>query len=899
MAKAAKDKSSQHTPMMQQYFRIKQDHPTEMVFYRMGDFYELFYDDAKQASELLDITLTARGKSGGQPIPMAGIPYHAAEGYVARLVKFGKSIAICEQVGDPATSKGPVERKVVRVVTPGTLTDEAYLEERRDNLICAVFQQNQQYGIATMELSSGRFHVLEAPDQDSLMAEIERLSPAELLLSEDSLLLEHFKERAGTRKLPPWNFDYEIAERSLLKQFKTKSLQGFGCDEMEAAIVAAGCLLNYAKDTQRSELPHITSVSPEIRDEALLLDAATRKNLEIDTNLMGGHQFTLAALMDSCGTAMGSRLLRRWLNRPIRDKNKLEARQQAIAELISNYLYEDLSIPLKQVGDIERILARVALGSARPRDLARLRDTFALLPDIQHLMASSQCQELNTLKVEISEFPELSDTLNKAVIENPPVVIRDGGVIAEGYDSELDELRGISENAGQFLVDLETREKERTGLSTLKVGYNRVHGYFIELSKQQSEQAPAEYIRRQTLKSTERFITPELKEFEDKALSSKSRALAREKALYEQLVADLAEQLIPLRRSANGLAQLDVLVCFAERAISLNLVAPTLCEEVIIDIAAGRHPVVEDLINDPFVPNNAHLTPKNSMMIITGPNMGGKSTYMRQVALIALLAHTGSYVPAESATIGILDRIFTRMGSSDDVAGGRSTFMVEMTETANILNNATHQSLVLMDEVGRGTSTFDGLSLAWASAEHLAATNSLTLFATHYFEMTQLPELQENVSNVHLTATEHDDHIVFMHSVQQGPASKSYGLQVGQLAGVPVSVIKSAKQKLADLEAASLNLQKSDSSTKAQSNPQPSENSEAKSTKVAETTAASPQPVTDGGVELSPEEVLLQSDMFLSPINNEIMKIVSTLDPDNTTPREALDTIYKLHKASK
>jgi len=879
MAKAAKDQSSQHTPMMQQYFAIKKEHPNELVFYRMGDFYELFYDDAKLASELLDITLTARGKSGGQPIPMAGIPYHAAEGYVARLVKFGRSIAIAEQVGDPATSKGPVERKVVRVVTPGTLTDEAFLEERRDNLLCAINSQDQKFGIATMELSSGRFHVLEAPDQESLLGEIERLSPAELLVSEDSVLIDVFSERVGLRKLPPWNFDFETAQRLLTKQFKTQSLQGFGCDDMPMAVIAAGALLSYARETQRSELPHITSLAPEIRDESLLMDAATRRNLEIDSNLMGGHQFTLAALMDRCGTAMGSRLLRRWLNRPIRNKDQLNNRQSAIQILTENYLFEDLLSVLKQIGDIERILARVALGSARPRDLARLRDTFNLLPDIQHFLAEDSTALLASLKKQISEYPELSDLLTRAIHENPPVVIRDGGVIAEGYDAELDELRGLSENAGQFLVDLETREKERTGLSTLKVGYNRVHGYFIELSKQQSDQAPTEYIRRQTLKNTERFITPELKEFEDKALSSKSRALSREKALYEELVSKLAERLSELKTTASAISELDVLVSLAERTVSLNLVRPSLSEETGIQISAGRHPVVEDLLDDPFVPNSTELSQTNSMMIITGPNMGGKSTYMRQIALITLLAHTGSFVPAESANIGTIDRIFTRMGSSDDVAGGRSTFMVEMTETANILNNATQQSLVIMDEVGRGTSTFDGLSLAWASAEHLAKLGSLTLFATHYFEMTELPSLFEHTSNVHLTATEHDDHIIFMHSVQNGPASKSYGLQVGQLAGVPPSVIQSAKAKLAELESERVSITSSDNQTAVQ-NELPPATEIAEPTKIDE---ANDDP--------------FQTDMFLSPVNDKVLKLLEALSPDDLTPRQALEALYNLKDA--
>ena len=838
--------------MMQQYLKIKAEHPEQLVFYRMGDFYELFYDDAKRASQLLDISLTARGKSGGEPIPMAGIPFHSADGYIAKIVRAGESVVICEQIGDPATSKGPVERKVVRIVTPGTLSDEAFLDEGRDNILLAIQQHGDSYGISLVDISSGRFGLLECEGSEAVLAELERLKPAEILYSDDGDIRQLLEGRKGLRPQAPWHFEQESAVRALCQQFNTQDLSGFGCDHLELAIGAAGCLLQYAKDTQRSALPHLRRIQVEQRSSTVVLDAATRKNLEIDVNLAGGRDNTLASVIDLTSTPMGSRLLRRWLNQPLRDLSVLKQRQAAISWLLNDYHFEALEPSLTQIGDVERILSRVALRSARPRDLERLRDSLAVLPELQRQLESTEAPLINQLAEQISEFPEISALLARAIIDNPPVVIRDGGVIAEGYDAELDELRNISENAGDYLLQLEQKERQRTGVATLKVGYNRVHGYYIELTKAQALEAdiPAEYVRRQTLKNAERFITPELKTFEDKALSAKSRALTREKALYDQLIEQLAEELSPLQDSAQATAELDVLTNLAERAEKLELTAPNLVDRAGIQIEAGRHPVVESVLDSPFVANDLQMDPKRRMLIITGPNMGGKSTYMRQTALIVLLAHIGSYVPAASATIGIVDRIFTRMGSSDDLAGGRSTFMVEMTETANILHNASERSLVLMDEVGRGTSTFDGLSLAWSCAEFLARqVKAFTLFATHYFELTSLPELITGVDNVHLTALEHQDRIVFMHEVQQGPASQSYGLQVAQLAGVPSNVISNAKQKLVELE----------------------QNSQQDS---------GPTPV--------------QSDMFINPPAHPAVDQLKSLNPDDLSPREALDLLYQL-----
>ncbi|GAB5450606.1 MAG: DNA mismatch repair protein MutS [Halioglobus sp.] len=840
--------------MMQQYLAIKAGHPHDLVFYRMGDFYELFYDDARRAAELLDITLTARGKSGGEPIPMAGVPYHAAEGYLARLVKGGVSVAIAEQIGDPATSKGPVERKVVRVVTPGTLSDEALLEERVENLLLAVFQQQKDFGIAYMDLSSGRFRVLEVSGEEALSGELERLNPAELLYHE-SIHNPAITARTGARSQPAWEFDLEAARRALNTQFQTHDLQGFGCDDLELGLCAAGCLLQYVKDTQRGNLPHIRDLRQERRDESVILDAATRRNLEIDTNLTGGDSNTLLSVMDRAITAMGSRMLRRWLHRPLTEIHVLRRRQDAIHALCENYYFEPVRAALKPVGDMERILTRVALRSARPRDLTRLHSSLMALPQLASELAHCDSPLLTALTQSAGEYPQLCALLQSAVIDNPPVVIRDGGVIAEGYDEELDELRRISTGAGDYLLEIERREREHTGISTLKVGYNRVHGYYIEISKAQAEQAPAEYVRRQTLKNAERFITPELKEFEDKALSSKSRALAREKALYEALLESVNEELAPLQDTAAAVAEIDVLANLAERAEALSLCQPEFVADEVFEVEAGRHLVVEQVLEEPFIANDTLLDNNRRMLLITGPNMGGKSTYMRQNAVIALLAHIGSYVPASRARLAPIDRIFTRIGSADDLAGGRSTFMVEMTETANILHNATPRSLVLMDEVGRGTSTFDGLSLAWAAAVELArSVRAFTLFATHYFELTSLPETCPTMANVHLDATEHEDHVVFLHNIQEGPANRSYGLQVAKLAGIPAAVLEAARDKLAELERgkpAAMSVQ---------------------------TNAHSPA----------------QDDLFSTAQPHPVVETLQALDIDDLSPREALARLYQL-----
>lgn len=856
---SSQSENQTHTPMMQQYLKLKAEHPNDLVFYRMGDFYELFFDDAKKASQLLDVTLTARGKTNGNPIPMCGVPFHAAEGYLAKLVKQGVSVAICEQIGDPATSKGPVERAVVRVLTPGTLSDEALLDDRSDNLLAALYLLDGQYGIATLDMSSGRFQLSQVSDVHELHSELQRLNPVEILISEELPRIDWLEQCKGLRTQAPWLFDWDGANRLLNQQLGTKDLNAFGCSHLSAAICAAGCLLQYAKDTQRGNLPHIQSISVENREDGVALDAASRRNLELDTNLNGGQENTLFDVLNNTATSMASRLLRRWLNRPLRQLTALNARQQSIAELQNNYLYEALNGHLKQVGDMERILTRVALNSARPRDLTRLLSSIAVLPQINTVLKSNDHEHIKQLLEEAKPLPHLVDLLDRAIIENPPMVIREGGVIADGYDKELDELRALNNNAGEFLLAMEEREKKATGIANLKVGYNRVHGYYIEISRGQSDKAPVEYIRRQTLKNAERFITPELKEFEDKALSAKSRSLSREKQLYAELLETLNQDLNCLQNCASALSEIDLLATLAERAHSLNFCQPELTDQPGIDIQGGRHPVVEQVLTEPFIANDLQMNAERKMLIITGPNMGGKSTYMRQAALIVLLAQIGSFVPATSAKIGLVDRIFTRIGSSDDLAGGRSTFMVEMMETANILHNATENSLVLMDEIGRGTSTFDGLSLAWACGYHLAEkVKAFSLFATHYFELTSLPDSVSGTINVHLDATEHKDSIVFLHSVQEGPASQSYGLQVAKLAGIPKDVIMLAKKELSRLE--QKNLSVDTIPTKAASTP--------------------------------------QTDLFASNQPSELDLMMQDIEPDELSPRDALDALYKLKRLS-
>jgi DNA mismatch repair protein MutS len=802
MSKAAVSPSPGHTPLMQQYLRIKADYHDTLLLFRMGDFYELFYDDARHAARLLDITLTTRGESNGAPIPMAGVPHHAVESYLARLLRKGQSVAICEQVGDPAATKGPVERKVVRVVTPGTVTDEALLEERQDNLLAAVAHHGKTLALAWLDLSGGRFHVRQLHDQSDLEAQLERLQPAELLLSEDSPFLGIPEIAEQARPRPPWHFDPESASRLLAAQFATKDLSGFGLDDGDIAACAAGALLQYVQDTQRSALPHLRGLSLEQPEDHLHIDAMTRRNLELLSHPQGHSEHTLVGVMDSTITPMGGRLLRRWIANPVRGRGELDQRHRAVGALLESGVTENLRDRLRGVGDIERILTRVALGSARPRDVSTLRQALGNLPSLNDLCRETGRDILSECSDRIGEFPELHELLERAVVEEPPVLVRNGGVIRAGFDPELDELRNLSENASEFLLDYETRQKEETGIANLKVGYNRVHGYYIEISHAHADKVPTQYTRRQTLKAAERYITEELKTFEDQVLSSKERALARELHCYETLLESLQGSLGPLQGMAAELARLDVLAGFAERAASLDLCCPLISDEPGIDIEAGRHPVIEQAQELPFTPNDIQLGTDRRMLIITGPNMGGKSTYMRQTALIVLLAHAGSWVPATRARIGPVDRIFTRIGAGDDLTRGRSTFMMEMTETANILHNATSESLVLMDEIGRGTSTYDGLALAWACADYLARkVRAYTLFATHYFELTQLAGLADGVFNVHLKAVEHGDRIVFLHAVHDGPASQSYGLQVAALAGIPAPVLRAARQHLRKLEA--------------------------------------------------------------------------------------------------
>ena len=805
MTTAIQDLSS-HTPMMRQYLTIKAEFPHILIFYRMGDFYELFFDDARKASDLLDISLTARGKTGGNAIPMAGVPYHAVENYLAKLVQLGESVAICEQIGDPATSKGPVERKVVRVITPGTVSDEALLLDSHDNLIVAVSEVNnkssQGFGLSYLDMTSGRFVLSDPQTKEQLQAELQRLSPAELLYSESFSAPELLKGCQGLRRRPEWEFDVDTAVNLLNKQFGTKELTGFGVHDKPLGLMAAGCLFQYVKECQRSALPHIRAIICESSASGVILDAATRRNLELTRNLQGGFENTLASVLDKSATPMGSRLLKRWLHFPLRDLSILSARQNAVSDLLSHDIVSDLFNQLKTFGDIERIVSRVALRSARPRDFARIRNALSQLPELQQQLQPCQQEHISQLASQSTPMPELYKLLQHALVENPPVLIRDGGVIAKGYHEELDVLRDLSDGATEFLSQLEAREKERTGISSLKVGYNRVHGFFIEISRSAAGDVPDDYVRRQTLKNNERFITNELKQHEEKVLSAQSKFLALEKRLYDELFDLVLPDLEKLQLLAQAIAELDVLNTFAERAESLHYVMPNITQQSGIEISGGRHPVVELMTSEPFIANPVILNDQREMLIITGPNMGGKSTYMRQTALIVLLAHVGCYVPADSAKIGIVDRIFTRIGASDDLASGRSTFMVEMTETANILHNATANSLILLDEIGRGTSTYDGLSLAWACAEMLALkTKAFTLFASHYFELTLLAEQIPTLANVHLDAVEHGDNIVFMHTVQEGAASKSFGLQVAQLAGVPKKVIQRAKQRLAELEA--------------------------------------------------------------------------------------------------
>ncbi|WP_430875608.1 DNA mismatch repair protein MutS [Gilliamella sp. G0441] len=846
------DNFTDHTPMMRQYLKLKAENPDILLFYRMGDFYEMFYDDAKRASQLLDISLTKRGSSNGEPIPMAGVPYHAVESYLAKLIALGESVAICEQIGDPATSKGPVERKVVRIVTPGTVSDELLLEDRKDNLLASIWQHKNHFGYATLDISSGRFFVFECDNVEAMQAELQRTNPVELLYPEDFESMSLIDNRNGLRRRPLWDFDLETAKQQLKLQFGTNDLVGFGVEDCCYALSAAGCLLQYVKDTQRTALPHIRSIIKESAYDFVVLDAATRRNLEITENLCGGTENTVADILDKTQTAMGSRMLKRWLHSPIRNVVILQNRQEAISELQQDL--GDIQPILKQIGDLERILARLALRTARPRDFARLRDAYNVLPELQQLLNHHSSPYLIALRAKINQFDQIADLLNQAIVEAPPVIIRDGGVIATGYNAELDELRNLADGATNYLEQLEIRERETLGIDTLKVGFNAVHGYYIQISRGQSHLAPIHYTRRQTLKNVERYIIPELKEYEDKVLTSKGRALALEKQLYDQLFELLLPDLANMQMSADAIAELDVLTNLAERALTFNYQCPTLSNSAGIEIKDGRHVVIEQVLKTPFIANSLLLSPNRRMLIITGPNMGGKSTYMRQAALIVLLTYIGSFVPASKAVIGPVDRIFTRIGASDDLASGRSTFMVEMTETANIMHNATEQSLVLMDEIGRGTSTYDGLSLAWACAENLANhIKAMTLFATHYFELTQLPEHMQGVYNIHFDAIEHDNTVAFIHEVSEGAASKSFGIAVAGLAGVPKTVLKRAKQKLKELEM------------------------------ISKQTANSHVDSSQLSFEAESEP-------------SEVEEALKRIDPDALTPKQALEMLYQLKK---
>jgi DNA mismatch repair protein MutS len=854
---------ARHTPLMRQYFAAKAEYPSTLLFFRMGDFYELFYDDARKAARLLDITLTQRGESAGAPIPMAGVPWHSVESYLARLVRAGESVAICEQVGDPG-GKGPMERKVVRVVTPGTVTDEALLPERRDNLLLAIARGSDGFGLAWADLASGRFVLSEVADDAALAAELARLAPAETLVGEDAVMPQAVAALSGLRQRSPWHFDETSARRELTAFFGTRDLAGFGAEGLHAAVGAAGCLLQYLRETQKAALPHLTGLAVESADETLAMDAATRRNLELDTHATGDTRYTLLGVLDATITPMGARMLRRWLHRPLRDRAVLRARHQALGALIDARAFGDLREKLRAIGDLERILARVALRSARPRDLATLRDGLAAAPGLREVLAPIDSPLLHDLVRRIGDHADTARLLARAIVERPPMLLRDGGAIADGYDAELDELRQLATHADRYLVELEARERAATGIATLKVGYNRVHGYYIEFGKAQADKAPVHYIRRQTTKNAERYITEELKAFEDKVLSAKERSLMRERALYDGVLDALIGKLAPLKDAAAAIAELDVLADLAERADTLGWNAPQLVDEPCIAVERGRHPVVESVRAEPFEPNDLVLDDTRRMLVITGPNMGGKSTYMRQNALIVLLAHIGSHVPAAAARIGPIDRIFTRIGAGDDLARGQSTFMVEMSETANILHNATAQSLVLMDEVGRGTSTYDGLALARAAAVHLAAHNrAFTLFATHYFELTELASQFEGIANVHLDAVEyHDakqgDQLVFMHAVKAGPADRSFGLQVAALAGLPKAVIAEAKRTLAELE----------------------------------------RDARRGGPDSPDAPAPPQSDLFAPPAADpaliELAETLRALDPDTMTPKQALDALYRL-----
>ena len=849
------DDFSKHTPMMRQYLALKALHPDTLLFYRMGDFYELFHDDAEKAARLLDITLTTRGQSAGVPIRMAGVPFHSLEPYLAKLVKAGESVVICEQIGDPATSKGPVERAVSRIVTPGTLTDAALLDDKRDVWLLALTSTRNTAGLARLNLASGEFILTETP-HDEIAAVLERIRPAEILHPE-SWSPDFSLEAARTRQ-PDWHFEFDSAKRLLCEQFKVASLAGFGAEGLRPAVAAAGALLQYAQATQSGKLPHLRALTVELEGAYLGLDLATRRNLELTETLRGQPAPTLFSLLDNCVTSMGARLLRHSLHHPLRQRDIPAARHGAVEALLEEYgrMAGEVRRELKGIADIERIAGRIALRNARPRDLASLRESLARLDALRQPIGGTASPLLAELDIQLATPHAALDLLVRAIAPEPSAQIRDGGAIAPGFDAELDELRSLNDNCGAYLVDMEVRERERSGIASLKVEYNKVHGFYIEVTHANSDRIPDNYRRRQTLKNAERYITPELKAFEDKALSAQERSLTREKVLYEGILDELLPAVPTLQSIARAVAQLDLLAGLAETALKRNWCKPEFAPDIGLTVTGGRHPVVEgEMANsaETFIANDCRLAENRRLLLITGPNMGGKSTYMRQMALIALLAHIGSYVPADCCRLGPFDRIFTRIGASDDLASGRSTFMVEMTEAAAILHHATPNSLVLMDEIGRGTSTFDGMALAFAILRHLIDRNRcLTLFATHYFELTRLAHEYPELANVHLDAVEHNDRIVFLHAVEEGPANQSYGIQVAALAGIPNAVVRAARKQLREFEQrATVDPLQPD--LFAQGEPEPAE----------------PEP-------------------------HPVLEQLASLDPDSLTPRQALEVLYTL-----
>ncbi len=848
----SKSELSGHTPMIKQYLAIKKEYPDTILFYQMGDFYEMFFEDAQEASKLLDITLTSRSQSGGSEVPMAGVPIHSVEQYLERLIGLNLSVAICDQVGDPANSKGPVERKVVRVVTPGTLIEETLLNDRQENITASVFELNDRYGIATLEISSGRFVGYEVSTRELLLSSIRRISPAEMVISDNQ---NPFEDDTAARQVPSWYFDSSRTENVLCELFETRFLDAFDCPEFPVATRAAGALILYIQDLHGNQLPHVTGIEFKRQSSFLNMDEVTRRNLEIEVGHDGTSHNSLVRIFDDCGTAMGARMLRRWFNAPITDRTELVSRHDAIDWLLEIPQLEKIRTLLKSIVDMERILARVSMKTARPRDLLGLRNSLEILPEINQLIEHCPAPLIQSLQGNLTPRHEVHDLLKSAIKDDPPNIIRDGGVLRDDYDQELGELRHLQQESGDHLIAMEVHERKSTGISNLRIRYNRVHGYYIEIPRSQEGMVPEHYIRRQTIKNAERFVTEELKEFEERILGAKGKALIREKYLYDQILESLQPHIKAIMQCARALACLDLLGNFASKAQTLDLCRPELVEKSSIEIINGRHPVVEQtLIRKDFISNTTLLDDNTRMQLITGPNMGGKSTYMRQVAIVALLAYTGCYVPANSARIGYIDRIFTRIGAADDLAGGRSTFMVEMTEMAGILRNASQNSLVIVDEIGRGTSTFDGLALAWACARELAMkVKSLTLFSTHYFELTTLENELPCLVNVHLDAVEHGENIIFMYKVKLGSASKSYGLQVARLAGIPSRVIAASSSKLSSMER--IQVQEKDSSG-SQNNDEPDQ---------------------------TPEEM-------------EIVSIIKSIDVDNLTPREALDVIYELRK---